>query len=181
MSHPPGLSRRGQTMPASPIRRLAPLAVQAQRAGKTVHSLNIGQPDIPTPRVILDRLRGYDAAYVPYGPSQGLPEFVEALRGYYSSLGFALDPSEIFVTTGGSEAILFTLGALCDPGDQILVFEPFYRVDKSRSRSTGGYGLGLSLCRTILEKHGGSVTITSDAREGTIVALRLPGASETPT
>ena len=120
------LSRRGQAMPASPIRRLAPLGVQAQKAGKIVHGLNIGQPDIPTPPVILERLRSYDAAYVPYGPSQGLPEFVEALRRYYGTLGIALEPGEIFVTTGGSEAILFTLGALGDPGDQILVFEPFY-------------------------------------------------------
>ena len=120
------ISRRAQIMPASPIRRLAPLAVAARAAGKTVHALNIGQPDIPTPRVILDRLRSYDAAYIPYGPSQGLPEFIEALRTYYAGVGLALEAGESFVSTAGSEAILFTLGALCDPGDQVLVFEPFY-------------------------------------------------------
>jgi aspartate aminotransferase len=113
-------------MPASPIRRLAPLAAAARKAGKTLYALNIGQPDIATPRAILDRLRAYDAAYVPYGPSQGSPEFIEALRRYYVTVGLALETHEIFVTTGGSEAILFTLGALCDPGDQVLVFEPFY-------------------------------------------------------
>jgi aspartate aminotransferase len=113
-------------MPASPIRRLAPLAAAARRAGKTVYALNIGQPDIPTPRAILDRLRAYPDAYVPYGPSQGLPEFIEALRAYYAGIGQTLSAEEIFVTTAGSEGILFTLGALCDAGDQVLVFEPFY-------------------------------------------------------
>jgi aspartate aminotransferase len=113
-------------MPASPIRRLAPFAVAARKAGKTVHPLNIGQPDIPTPQVILDRLRSYAEPYVAYGPSQGLPEFLAALRSYYARLGVELKTEEIFVTTAGSEAILFTLGALCDPGDEVLVFEPFY-------------------------------------------------------
>ncbi len=126
MSSAAPLSQRAQTVPASPIRRLAPLAVQAQKAGKTVYALNIGQPDIPTPRPILERLKTYGSAYIPYGPSQGLPEFVEALRWYYARVGLELSPAEIFVTTAGSEAILFTLGALCDPGDQVLVFEPFY-------------------------------------------------------
>src|SRR5882672_4652687 len=98
MPNPPQLSRRAQVMPASPIRRLAPLAAAARRAGRTVHALNIGQPDIPTPRVILDRLRSYDAAYVPYGPSQGLPEFIEALRVYYRGVGVELATEEIFVT-----------------------------------------------------------------------------------
>src|SRR5262245_41532008 len=103
------LSRRARTMPASPIRRLAPLAVAARKAGRTVHGLNIGQPDIPTPRAILDRLRAYADAYIPYGPSQGLPEFIEALHAYYEGVGLKLAPEEIFVATGGSEAIFFTL------------------------------------------------------------------------
>jgi aspartate aminotransferase len=113
-------------MPASPIRRLAPLVAAARKSGKTIYALNIGQPDIETPRAILDRLRSYDAALIPYGPSQGLPEFIEALRVYYRGVGLTLSPEEIFVTTAGSEALLFTLGAICDPGDQVLVFEPFY-------------------------------------------------------
>lgn len=113
-------------MPASPIRRLAPLVAAARKAGKTIYSLNIGQPDIETPRPILDRLKTYDAALIPYGPSQGLPEFIEALRTYYRGVGLTLATEDIFVTTAGSEAILFTLGAICDPGDQVLVFEPFY-------------------------------------------------------
>lgn len=120
------LSRRAQAMPASPIRRLAPYAVEARRRGLTVFGLNIGQPDIPTPAAILERYKTYPESYVPYGPSQGLPEFLEALRGYYGGLGVTLATEDLFVTTAGSEAILFTLAALCDPGDQVLVFEPFY-------------------------------------------------------
>jgi aspartate aminotransferase len=120
------LSHRARLMPASPIRRLAPLAAAARAAGKTLYALNIGQPDIETPRQILDRLRTYDATYIPYGPSQGLPEFIDALRWYYRSVGLAVDASELFVTTAGSEALLFALGAIADPGDEVLVFEPFY-------------------------------------------------------
>lgn len=120
------LSKRAESMPASPIRRLAPLAAAARDAGKTLYALNIGQPDIPTPRPILERLKAYDAPYVPYGPSQGLPEFLEALRHYYASVGLEVGIEDLFVTTAGSEAVLFTLGVLCDAGDQVLVFEPFY-------------------------------------------------------
>ena len=120
------LSQRARIMPASPIRRLAPLAAAARAAGKTLYALNIGQPDIETPRAILDRLRSYDARLIPYGPSQGLPEFIDALRTYYAGVGLTLARENIFVTTAGSEAILFTLGAICDPGDEVLVFEPFY-------------------------------------------------------
>jgi aspartate aminotransferase len=113
-------------MPASPIRRLAHLAVAARQAGKTVYALNIGQPDIPTPKEILDRLRSYDGKNVPYGPSQGLPEFLKALETYYRRAGIDVGTDEIFVTTGGSEAILFVLAAIADPGEEVLVFEPFY-------------------------------------------------------
>ena len=120
------LSQRARLMPASPIRRLAPLAAAARAAGKTIYALNIGQPDIETPRVILDRLRGYAARLIPYGPSQGLPEFIEALRFYYRSVGLDVAVEDIFVTTAGSEALLFALGAICDPGEEVLVFEPFY-------------------------------------------------------
>ncbi|MEO5989936.1 MAG: pyridoxal phosphate-dependent aminotransferase [Candidatus Eisenbacteria bacterium] len=120
------LSQRATAMPASPIRRLASHAAVARERGLTVHGLNIGQPDIPTPQVILDRIRAFDQPYVAYGPSQGLPEFQDALRQYYAGVGVTLSVEEIFVTTAGSEAIQFTLGAVCDAGDEVLVFEPFY-------------------------------------------------------
>lgn len=127
MSAPLRLAHRAARMPASPIRRLAPYAAEARKAGRTVHALNIGQPDIPTPKEILDRFGTYREKWVPYGPSQGIPELIEAMRGYYAkSAGVSLATEHLFVTTAGSEALLFTLGALCDPGDDVLVFEPFY-------------------------------------------------------
>lgn len=122
----PRLSARAVKMPASPIRRLAPFAVEARRAGKKVFHLNIGQPDIPTPPVMLERLRSFDAPNVAYGPSQGLPEFIEALVAYHARIGLPLEPDEIFVTTGGSEALLFVFAAIADHGDEVVVFEPFY-------------------------------------------------------
>lgn len=126
MGSSPALSQRARQMPASPIRRLAPHAVEARRAGKTVYPLNIGQPDIPTPKEVLDRLRSFSERNVAYGPSQGLPEFLEALRDYYRRAGIPAAVEDIFVTTGGSEAIFFVLSAVGDPGDEAIVFEPFY-------------------------------------------------------
>ena len=120
------LSRRAVAMPASPIRRLAPLAAAAVREGTTVHHLNIGQPDIATPPECLERLRTFDEVNVAYGPSEGLPEFVDAVRRYHARGGLELATGEIFVTTGGSEALLFVLAAVADPGDEVLLFEPFY-------------------------------------------------------
>lgn len=120
------LSERARGMPASPIRRLAPLAVEAARAGKRVHHLNIGQPDIPAPKEVLERLRAFDEANIAYGPSEGLPEFIEAIRTYHLRWDLRLATEEIFVTTGGSEALLFVLAAIADHGDDVLVFEPFY-------------------------------------------------------
>jgi aspartate aminotransferase len=126
MKTAPALSARALSLPASPIRRLAPLALAARRAGKSVLQLNIGQPDIPTPAAMLARLATFDRANVAYGPSQGLPELVEVLVRYHAGLGLPVAPEEIFVTTGGSEALLFVFSAIADPGDDVLVFEPFY-------------------------------------------------------
>lgn len=120
------LSRRAHDMPASPIRRLAPLATAARERGNRVFGLNIGQPDIPTPKEVLERLATFDAENVAYGPSEGLPGLLDVLHDYYRDAGIPLERGEIFVTTGGSEAILFVLGVLADPGDEVLVFEPFY-------------------------------------------------------
>ena len=120
------LSRRADTIPASPIRKLAPLAVEARRQGRQVYGLNIGQPDIPTPPQLFDRMRSFSSTNVAYGPSQGLPEFLSVLESYYRKAGLDVGIDDLFVTTGGSEAILFVLGMIADPGDEVLVFEPFY-------------------------------------------------------
>ena len=126
MSNEQDFSRRARSMPASPIRRLAPFAVAAQRAGKKIYQLNIGQPDIRTPQEMMQRLRSFDEPNIAYGPSEGLPEFIEAIRVYHARCGLEVEASEIFVTTGGSEALLFVLAAIADHGDEVVVFEPFY-------------------------------------------------------
>lgn len=122
----PELSARSQAAPASPIRRLYPLAREAMRRGKTVYQLNIGQPDISTPEAFLRGVHQSDVRVLAYAPSQGLDETLEALRGYYSEHGIPLAQEELIITTGGSEAITFALSVTCDAGDRVLVPEPFY-------------------------------------------------------
>ena len=119
------VSERGRQMPASPIRKLAPLADAAKKRGVRVLHLNIGQPDLETPEVMRRRLETAPAVLA-YTPSGGTPECVASLREYYRGHGIELDADEIVVTTGGSEAILFTLLACAGVGDEALVVEPFY-------------------------------------------------------
>lgn len=120
------LSNRADLMPASPIRRLVPYADEAKTRGVTVHHLNIGQPDIATPRGMIEAYKGYDDSVLAYGPSQGLPEMREAVANYYCKLGFDIEPRHVSTTFGGSEAVRFALDAVTDPGDEVMVCEPFY-------------------------------------------------------
>lgn len=120
------LSERARTMPASPIRKLAPLYEQARSRGVHVYALNIGQPDIVTPDVMRTAYRNWDQPVLAYGHSAGLAEYRAGLARYYARFGIKVRPEEILVTTGGSEAILFALLAVCEPGDNVLVPEPFY-------------------------------------------------------
>jgi aspartate aminotransferase len=121
------LSARAGRIPASPIRRLAPLADAAKARGTKVYHLNIGQPDIETPAPMLARLKQIDARVLEYSPSPGTPEFLRSMQRYYARrVGVTLALDEILATTGGSEAILFALMACADAGDDILVVEPFY-------------------------------------------------------
>jgi len=114
-------------MPASPIRKLAPLADLAKSRGTKVYHLNIGQPDIETPAVMRDRLKQLDAKVLEYSPSAGTPEFIRTLQHYYERrLGISLSTSQILATTGGSEAILFAFMACANEGDDVMVVEPFY-------------------------------------------------------
>jgi aspartate aminotransferase len=122
----PKVSARGASMPASPIRRLMPLAEEAKRRGVHVYHLNIGQPDLETPPAMRDRLaRMTDKVYA-YTPSAGTPEFLASLQTYYRRLGVSLSIHEILATTGGSEAILFAMLACANQGDEVLVVEPYY-------------------------------------------------------
>jgi len=124
-------SRRGQEAPASPIRRLMPHAEFARQRGVHVHHLNIGQPDIATPRAMIEAYRAYDDRVLAYGASEGQLPYRQALADYYNGLGAAaggaaIAAQQILVTVGGSEALLFAIAATCDPGDDILVAEPYY-------------------------------------------------------
>ena len=120
------VSNRATVMQASPIRKLIPFANIAKSKGITVYPLNIGQPDIPTPTPIMDAMRKFDAKVLAYSPSQGEDYLVKAFANYYSRININLSPEEILVTTSGSEAIFFAMMAICDVGDEIIVFEPFY-------------------------------------------------------
>lgn len=131
------ISRRARTVQASPIRKLKPLADQAKRAGKKIYHLNIGQPDISTPKEYFDGIRQAAHGVLAYSPSQGLDETLEAFVSYYQAFGISLKREELLVTTGGSEAITFALLAVTDVGDQILVPEPFYTNYNSYARITG--------------------------------------------
>ena len=121
------LSRRAQEMPASPIRKLSPLADAAKALGTKVYHLNIGQPDIETPACMLDRLRQISTKVLEYSPSTGTPEFLRSLQKYYQRrLGLDVSTNQILATTGGSEAILFAFMACANEGDEVMVVEPFY-------------------------------------------------------
>ena len=119
-------SRRGTALPASPIRRLIPLAERAKERGLHVHHLNIGQPDLAPPTCVPDALRCADQHRLAYAPSRGLPEVVQAWSAYYLHHGVEVESDDILVTSGASEALTLALHVTCDPGDEVLVPEPFY-------------------------------------------------------
>ncbi len=122
----PKVSERGTLMPASPIRRLAPLANAAKAKGTKVYHLNIGQPDVPTPPEGLEALKKIDRQVLEYSPSDGLLSLREKLKEYYKRFNIDVDVDDIIVTSGGSEAVLFAFMACLDPGDEIIVPEPAY-------------------------------------------------------
>ena len=122
----PIISIRGNEMPASPIRKLAPLADAAKQRGIHVYHLNIGQPDLPTPRAALDAIRNIDRTVLEYSPSQGYRSYREKLVGYYKKYDINLSADDIIITTGGSEAVLFAFLSCLNPGDEIIVPEPAY-------------------------------------------------------
>lgn len=113
-------------MKASSVRKLTKHAEAAEARGKKIYRLNIGQPDLKVPMEYYDRIGAFREPTVEYMPSQGIPELLEAVETYYRSAGINVDRNHIYITTGGTEAILFTLLALTNPEDEILIFEPYY-------------------------------------------------------
>lgn len=113
-------------MPESPIRKLAPLAAAAKARGIKVYHLNIGQPDLPTPKVALDAIRNIDRTILEYSPSQGYLSYRKKLVDYYKKYNISVTPDDIIITCGGSEAVLFAFMSCLNPGDEIIVPEPAY-------------------------------------------------------
>lgn len=122
----PKISARGTVIPASPIRKLTPFADAAKARGMKVYHLNIGQPDLPTPRKALEALKAIDRTTLEYSPSQGIKSLREKLSSYYGKFGIDAKPDDIIVTAGGSEALLLTFMACLNPGDEIIMTEPGY-------------------------------------------------------
>lgn len=122
----PSISMRGVEMPASPIRKLAPLAFAAKEKGIKVYHLNIGQPDLPSPKAAIEAIRNIDRTVLEYSPSQGFLSYRKKLVGYYKKFDINLEPDDIIITTGGSEAVLFAFLSCLNPGDEIIVPEPAY-------------------------------------------------------
>ncbi|CEN91319.1 aspartate aminotransferase [[Clostridium] sordellii] len=119
-------SNRVISMQSSPIRKLVPYATSAKERGIKVYHLNIGQPDIKTPKGFFEAINKFNSNVLEYAVSQGLPELIDAMINYYSTYNIHFEKDEILITNGGSEALLFAMMATCDPGDNILVPEPFY-------------------------------------------------------
>jgi len=120
------ISERTKSLKGSPIRRLTPFANAAKKRGINVYHLNIGQPDIPTPASFMEGVRNAKVDVLSYSPAMGIAETIDAMVGYYAELGISLSHDEVIVTIGGSEAFCFALQATCNPGDEVLIPEPFY-------------------------------------------------------
>ena len=120
----PTISDKGRVMPASPIRKLVVYSEEAKRKGIKVYHLNIGQPDIPTPAVAIDAVRNLKIEVLEYSHSAGNESYRRKLAGFYRGLGINVDYSDIMITTGGSEAIVFSLMACVNPGEEVITPEP---------------------------------------------------------
>ncbi|MDP4577700.1 MAG: pyridoxal phosphate-dependent aminotransferase [Schleiferiaceae bacterium] len=122
----PKISSRGLHMPESPIRKLAPFAEATAKRGTKIYYLNIGQPDIDSPSQALDAVKGSNLRVLEYSPSAGFASYREGLAKYYRGIGLHVEAQDVLVTTGGSEALSFAMGSILDPGDEVLIPEPYY-------------------------------------------------------
>jgi aspartate aminotransferase len=122
----PVISNKAIEMPASPIRKLVPYSEKAKKEGKIVYHLNIGQPDIETPEVALSAIHNFEPKVLEYSHSAGFESYRNKLAAYYQSVGIPVNSDNLLVTTGGSEALIFGLMTTCNPGDEVIIPEPFY-------------------------------------------------------
>jgi len=133
----PKISKKGDLMPQSPIRKLVPFAENAKKRGTKVLHLNIGQPDIKTPQVALDAIKNNSLEIVAYSRSEGSEEYRQKIANYYVKNSIHVNATDIIVTTGGSEALLFTFGSIMDVGDEVIIPEPFYANYNGFSTASG--------------------------------------------
>ena len=133
----PKISKKGIAMPESPIRKLVPFAENAKKSGKKVYHLNIGQPDIHTPKIALDAISSFSKSVVEYSHSAGFESYRKGLSKYYQNIDINVSYSDLLITTGGSEALLFALNSCLDDGDEIIIPEPFYANYNGFSISSG--------------------------------------------
>jgi aspartate aminotransferase len=122
----PEVSLRGQNVPRSAIRKLVPLAKEREKTGVKIHKLNIGQPDVETPAEFWEGVRNFKEKVLAYAPSEGRPELIKSFVQYYNKLGFDITAEQLVVIMGGIEGVLFAILAVSDPGDEIMVAEPYY-------------------------------------------------------
>jgi aspartate aminotransferase len=122
----PHISEKAQIVPASPIRKLVPFAEAAKKSGKTVFHLNIGQPDIQTPDAALDAIHNFNEKVLEYSHSAGIESYRVKLSASYKAQGIPVETEDILITTGGSEALIFAFLCTCNPGDEVIIPEPFY-------------------------------------------------------
>ncbi|WP_353778770.1 pyridoxal phosphate-dependent aminotransferase [Winogradskyella sp. 3972H.M.0a.05] len=133
----PKISQKGNSMPASPIRKLVPYAEEAEKKGKHIYYLNIGQPDIKTPDVVFEAIRDIDIDVIAYSRSEGSEAYRKKISEYYKKNDISVEANDIVVTTGGSEALLFAFGSIMDAGDEIIIPEPFYANYNGFSTASG--------------------------------------------
>ncbi|SOS47020.1 pyridoxal phosphate-dependent aminotransferase [Tenacibaculum dicentrarchi] len=133
----PAISIKGNSMPQSPIRKLVPFAEAAKKNGTKVFHLNIGQPDIKTPQIALDAVKNNTIEVLSYARSEGSEQYRTKLANYYAKNDIHVNANNIIATTGGSEALLFTIGSITDPGDEIIIPEPFYANYNGFSTASG--------------------------------------------
>ena len=133
----PSISKKGLSMPESPIRKLVPFAEAAAKQGKKIYQLNIGQPDIKTPEVAMQAVRDNSIEVLSYSHSAGFASYREKLAKYYERNEINVSSEDIIVTTGGSEALLFAMGTITDPGDEVIIPEPFYANYNGFATSSG--------------------------------------------
>lgn len=132
------ISNRVESMQFSPIRKFNPIAIKAEKAGKKIYHLNIGQPDVETPECFMDAIRNFDEKVIAYAESGGRPELIEAVKDYYKTYDISLESSDIMVTNGGSEALSITFITLLNEGDEVLVPEPYYTNYSTFALMAGG-------------------------------------------